>query len=443
MTAEERQLSDLLRRLTPEPPRGVSVEDVAFRLADHGHGSGRPGRAAPESPGRREHQPRRGSRGRRWAPVLAAASVFVVAGASAGIAVALSSHHGSSSPSGTGQNSATASPSESAATPSGSASFPAERVADGIWGAELINRETLTQDTLTGSTSSLYAIASGTLERIDPATGDVVATAPFRAQIVNPPVVTGNTVWVVSSYAGSGVVLQGYNATTLAQLASVAVPVSGQLPATPEGVLASGSSGYLYLAAGSGVAVIDPGTHQVIKHISSSAGPVTSVAVSPDGSKLYASTSSSFDLATYNAVTGAELGFSAVPGLAATEGNLVATSGGVWGTSGVGMTELTWFAPDAEVARMVRVGAGTGAGLESVPTYSGGAVWIGGSHTLECADPVTGQLRHSVTIPTDGGVVEYFGSVTVTGGRAYAYYQDPRSQQSGVATLTPPSSCSG
>ena len=91
---------------------------------------------------------------------------------------------------------------------------------------------------------------------------------------------------------------------------------------------------------------------------------------------------------------------------------------------------------------MVRVGAGTGAGLDSVPTYSGGTVWIGGSHTLECADPVTGQVRSSVTIPTDGGVVESFGSVTVTGGRAYAYYQDPRSQQSGVVTLTPPSACS-
>ncbi len=219
------------------------------------------------------------------------------------------------------------------------------------------------------------------------------------------------------------------------------MPVSGQLPAAPEGVLASGSGGYLYVAAGSGVAVVDPGTHQVIKHIPMSAGPVTSVAVSPDGSRLYASTSSSFDLATYNPATGAELGFSAVPGLAGTEGNLVATSGGVWGTSGVGMTELTWFAPGAQLSRMVRVGAGTGAGLDSVPSFSGGTVWIGGSHTLDCADPETGRVLASATIPTDGGVVEYFGSVTVTGGHAYAYYQDPRSQQDGMVTLTPPSQC--
>ncbi len=410
MNTEERQLSDLLRRLAPEPPRQVSVDDVAVRLS---------------GPAERR------SRGRRWAPLLAAASVFVVAGASAGIAVALTSHHGSSSPSGTGLNSASAS----------SSAAPAERVADGIWGAELISRQTLTQDTLTGGTNSLYAIAAGALERIDPATGKVVAEAPVSAEIANPPVVTGNTVWVVSSYAGSSVVLQSYDATTLAPLTSVAVPVSGQLPAAPEGVLASGSGGYLYVAAGSGVAVVDPGTHQVIKHIPMSAGPVTSVAVSPDGSKLYASTSSSFDLATYNPATGAELGFSAVPGLAGTEGNLVATSGGVWGTSGVGMTELTWFAPGAQLSRMVRVGAGTGAGLDSVPSFSGGTVWIGGSHTLDCADPETGRVLASATIPTDGGVVEYFGSVTVSGGHAYAYYQDPRSQQDGVVTLTPPSQC--
>ena len=35
---------------------------------------------------------------------------------------------------------------------------------------------------------------------------------------------------------------------------------------------------------------------------------------------------------------------------------------------------------------------------------------------------MTGQVLASAAIPTDGGVVEYFGSVTVTGGHTYAYY---------------------
>jgi hypothetical protein len=107
------------------------------------------------------------------------------------------------------------------------------------------------------------------------------------------------------------------------------------------------------------------------------------------------------------------------------------------------MTESAWFAPGADLTRMVRLGAGAGGGLDSIPSYSGGTVWIGGSHTLVCANPATGQVLKSVTIPTDDSVVEYFGSVTITGGRAYAYYLNVRSQQAGVVALTPPGACSG
>src|SRR5271165_3508939 len=85
----ERRLSEMLRRVTPEPPHRVTVEEVAFRLANQA-GDGRAGRREPRA--------RRGFPGwnRSWAPALAAASVFVVAGASAGIAVGLNSNHGSS-----------------------------------------------------------------------------------------------------------------------------------------------------------------------------------------------------------------------------------------------------------------------------------------------------------------------------------------------------------
>ena len=34
MNPDERRLSDLLHRVAPEPPRRVTVEDVAFRLAN-------------------------------------------------------------------------------------------------------------------------------------------------------------------------------------------------------------------------------------------------------------------------------------------------------------------------------------------------------------------------------------------------------------------------
>ncbi len=377
--------------------------------------------------------------------MLAAASVFVVAGASAGIAVVLTSHHGSP-PSASKINSSSAPASSTASPtpsqPSAGPTWPPEPVAGGMWGAELINRSTFTQDSLVSGANSLYATSQGYLDRISPVTGNVVASARYTAPIPGPPVVLGSTVWVVSSYADGDVALTGYDAKTLTQVASVIVPVSGQVSAVAGGVLTSGPDGDLYVAAGAVVAVVNPGTHQVIRRISVSAGPVNSVAVAPDGGRLYVSTGS-FELLTYNLGTGALLRSSAAADIGSSGGNLVATSGGVWGTVGVGMTERVWFAPDANLTQIVLVTLGAGAGLDSVPTSSGGAVWIGGSHTLECANPDTGRQRASVAIPADRGVVEYFGSVTVAGGHTYAYYQNQQAQQFGVVTLTPPKACSG
>jgi len=438
VNTEERQLADMLHRVAPEPPRRVTVEDVAFRLANQAG-----------APGRRHRQPRaqRAGRGWGWAPVLAAASVFVVAGASAGIAAVATSHRGPASS--VGGSSPTDSVSPSASSPATSQvptsvrpSWPPERVASGMWGAELITHDTFNQDSLTSGDGSLYAISADYLDRIDPATGDVLDAARASTAIANLPIVTGNTVWLVSSYAGSSVVLDGYDGQTLAQVASVTVPVSGQASTTAGGVLTTGSGGYLYVAAGRSVVVLNPGTHQVVRQISVPAGPVGSVAVSPDGSKLYVSVGT-VELLTYSLATDAEVASSEPTGLTSSAGNLVATAGGVWGTAGVGMSEWTWFAPDGDLARAVRIGVGAGAGLSSIPTVSGGTVWIGGSHTLACASPVTGEVLRSVTIPTDGGVVEYFGNLTVTGGRTYAVYLDNRAHQAGVAVLSPPAACSG
>jgi hypothetical protein len=166
------------------------------------------------------------------------------------------------------------------------------------------------------------------------------------------------------------------------------------------------------------------------------------VAVAPDGSRLYVSTfapaTGTFSLLAYNPASGAQVGSSSMPGGG---GNLVASSGGVWGTVGTGMSQWVWFAPGGDLTRSVRVTRGAGAGLESVPAVSGGAVWIGGSHTLACADPATGKILASAAIPTDNSVLEYFGRVTVTGGHAYSDYLDSRGGRGGVARMTPPAAC--
>ena len=437
MNTEERQLAEMLHRVTPEPPRRLTVEDVAFRLA---------------SEPRRGPRPRRGFSfrgvfrgGRGWTPVLAALSVFAIAGASAGIATVATSHHGRSGAPSDGTPPATASVSGSP-SPTSQTQTPAGqplRVAGGMWGAELINRESFNPGSLTSSGDSLFAVGDGSLARIDPATGAIRRTTPYSPPILSPPVVVGNTVWVVSSYSGGEIVLRGYDASTLARVASVPVPAVGGVSGQAPGVLAAGPDGKLYVAAGDSVATVDPAAGQVTHRIFLTAGRATSVAVSPDGSKLYAGVapSGSFRLLTYDLATGR---VAASSRMSASGGNLLATAGGVWGTTGSGMSEWVWFAPGGDLARSFRVSQGAGGGLVSLPSYSGGVVWVGGTHELVCASPATGHALARTSIPADHNSVEYFDSpVVLSSGHAYALYQDEAAQLAGVASLTPPAACSG
>jgi hypothetical protein len=382
--------------------------------------------------------------------VLAALSVFAIAGASAGIATVATSHH-SHNPTTPGGPPATATVSNSPSPTAPSQSPPPAgetlRVAGGMWGAKLINRHSFSQGSLTGSGDSLYAVEDGYLARIDPASGATLQTTRYSPPVFSRPVVVGNTVWVVWSYGGSEIVLRGYDARTLAQVASVPVPAAGGVSNLAQGVLTAGPDGKLYVAAGDSVATVDPAARQVTHRISVTAGQVSSVAVSPDGSRLYvgvvpSTPSGSFQLLVYDVATGSQASSSQLSVGGA--GNLVATDGGVWGTTGIGMSQWVWFAPGGDLTRSFRVSQGAGAGLSSVPVSSGGVVWVGGSHELICASPSTGRALARTAIPTDHSVVEYFDSATVlSSGRAYALYQDNAAHLAGVASLTPPAACSG
>jgi WD40 repeat protein len=437
VTNEEGRLTDMLHRITPEPPRPVTVEQVAYRLASEPRLGRQPRGRAPG--------PRRGGLSRAWAPVAAAAAVIVIAGASAGIALLSNSHHNPPSASGGAPASSSASSASASASPSQTQSStqqttPATSIVGGPWGAELLDHQTLNAEPLVSGDGSLYAYGNGTLDRIDPATGVIAATAHYDPPLPNPPVIVGNTVWVVWSYSGGNVVLHGYNAQTLAQTSSLLVPATGPVANSGSNVLTAGPDGHLYVAAGVTVVVENP-DGQLIRRIYLTAGTADSVAVSPDGSTLYAGLTSGkvlvYDLSSNDTV---------VSSTSLSQGNnaggLVATSGGVWGTAGVGMSEWTWFAPHGELNFATRIGQGAGGGYASQPSYSGGVVWVGGSHTLTCANPATGKPMQTVTLPTDHQVVEYFGSPTVLGDHAYSYYQDAQSQLSGVVQMTPPAACS-
>jgi putative pyrroloquinoline-quinone binding quinoprotein len=445
---EERRLADILHRITPEPSRPVTVEQVAYRLVSEP----RPGRQPRgRQPGSRVPRPRRGGLGlsRAWAPALAAAAVVVIAGASAGIAVLANSHH--TPPSAAGGPASSASSSSSAPTQTSSSTeqtTPATAVGGAPWGAKLIGHEELLQGSLVSADGSLYAIGNtSTLDRIDPATGAVVASVPSNMPVLNPPVVVGNTVWMVSSYNGGNIVLQGYDARTLARTSSIPVPAIGGVGLGGQGVLTSGPDGNLYVAAGEMVQVVNPASGQEVHQVQVLAGRASSVAVSPDGSKLYVGisaqvSSTPFRLVVFNLPSDTIASQTALTS-GGDGGNLVATSGGVWGTTGSGHSEWVWFAPNGNLARAVQVGQGGGGGLDSFPSYSGGVVWVGGTGDVVCADPATGQVRAKAGIPADHGVAQYFASPVISGGQAYSSYQTDASQQTGLARMTPPAACSG
>jgi sugar lactone lactonase YvrE len=436
VNSEERQLADVLHRITPEPPRRVDVDQVAHRLV---------------SEPRLGRESRRRRRRSHLAPLAAAAAVVVIAGVSVGLATLASSHHSSSLVAGGASSSSSVSSAPVSSSPSRTSSStqqtaPVTPIAGGPWDAELIDHQTFSQGSVVSADGSLFAYSTdGYLDRIDPATGTIAATAPYNPPLSNPPVIVGNTVWVVWSYSGGHVALHGYNAQTLAQTASVLVPATGRVSSTGSNVLTSDPNGHLNVAAGVGVVVVDPATGNLIKRLDLTAGTADSVAVSPDGSRLYVGVtppSGGFKLLVYNLSGSTVVNETSLPGTGS-GGNLVATSGGAWGTIGAGMSEWTWFAPDGNLARAVRVGEGAGAGFASLPSYSGGVVWVGGSQTLTCASPVNGRVLDTATVPTDHSVVEYFSSPAVVGGHAYSSYTDNASGLSGMVRMTPPAACSG
>ena len=380
---------------------------------------------------------------------MAAAAVVVIAGAGAGIAVLANSHHtppaSAGGPASSASSSASASSSPTQTASSTQQTTPATGLAGAPWGAELIGHQALVQGSLISADGSLYAIGNtSTLDRINPATGAVVASVPYNMPVWNPPVVVGNTVWEVSSYNGGNIVLQGYDARTLARTSSLLVPAIGGVSIGGQGVLTSGPDGNLYVAAGETVAVVNPAIPQEIHRIQVLAGKTSSVAVSPDGSKLYVGTgsSTSFRLVVFNLPSDTIANESTLTSGGA-GGNLVATSGGVWGTTGSGHSEWVWFAPNGNLARAVQVGQGAGGGLSSFPSYSGGVVWVGGTGNVVCASPATGQVLAKADIAADHGVDQYFASPVVSAGQAYSYYQSDASQQTGLARMTPPAACTG
>ena len=210
-------------------------------------------------------------------------------------------------------------------------------------------------------------------------------------------------------------------------------------------MLAAGPDGKLYVAAGDTVATVDPAARQVTHRIFLTAGRATSVAVSPDGSKLYVGVapSGSFQLLIYDLATGIQDSSSQMSVGGA--GNLVATDGGVWGTTRHRDERVGLVRPRRRPGQLLPGQPGRGSRVQ-FGARSTAAAWSGSAAHTSSSAPARPRARAGAHAHPHRPrrIVEYFDSPTVlSSGRAYALYQDNAAHLAGVASLTPPAACSG
>jgi DNA-binding beta-propeller fold protein YncE len=172
-------------------------------------------------------------------------------------------------------------------------------------------------------------------------------------------------------------------------------------------------------------------------------GLVGGLAVSPDGSKLYAG------LNVQGSGTARLLVLDIRHGLLTLEDTaldnrpvaaLLATSGGVWITYVTGRDNNIRFAPLTDLAHSRQAIPG-GGGLPATATVAGGKVFLSGIYTIACADPMTGAVLAQAQQMGQQGLTHYFGNAQLVAGHYVAGFQTNYDDNRGLAILTPPAAC--
>lgn len=305
------------------------------------------------------------------------------------------------------------------------------------WGARLVSTGPLIS--LASDQASLYGTMVGgplveRIARIDPATGAVLRQVDYPGQ-THPVVLADDLVWAL----WNGPPLRGLDPMTLKTVASIPVLAVGGFTPAPTAAVAAGPDGTLYVDAGFGVRVlsIPPRAAGAVRILMTIRVPgiVSSLAVSPDGRRLYAGLSNG-RLGEYDGRTGAFLA-TLGPANVISGDNLVASSGGVWGSGAHG----AFFVPASSPSHGVLLGVGGAAGSPAEVTVAHGAVWVTAAGRIACADPATGQIRAQTAVPADHGAAVAIIDVVYVGPRAFAIFSDAHTGVLGLATIRPPASC--
>lgn len=206
----------------------------------------------------------------------------------------------------------------------------------------------------------------------------------------------------------------------------------------------------VYVALGNTVEVVDATTRQVINHYQVPGDQILSMAVSPDDTRLYLARESlpseaNSELTVVDPSNGAVI-VDSIP-LPAGGGYTInaVSQGGIWMTSGYGMDSSLGFLPASNLAAPAGGGASTtaGGGFPATATAEPNVVWIGGTSTIACADPLTGAARASAQVPTPNNDAANISSLTPAGGRVFASYVNDNPGATYLISLTPPARCTG
>ena len=409
MTIEEQRLSEWLQESTPEPPRAVTVEDVAAAV-----------HRSPAAPRSR----------RLRSVVLPLVAAACAAGLAIGLAVGLSDDH----------HAAPATRSSTPNKPSITSTPPSPHppnVTTLPWPARLIARLQVAPNSLFASGGQLYGLVTGQpsaqpdLVRLDPATGAIVKSATSVIPAV-PPVAANGLIWVYDLVRSAIVGLDPISfAPRITSRPKVSAEAGFLLVAAP-------ASHLLLLGNGRHVFEIDTRNGAVLRRLTVD-GDVQGLAMRPGGTSFYVSTGdvTGGQLEVVDSISGAVLA-----GPVSTDEliGLVATAHGLWATATGGHAARVRYVPSAALGEPKPVGGESGGGLAIVPTLSAGVLWATGAD-LTCADPQTGRVRAS-SQPKSASPAGYVSGVTVVGHTVYAIFTDfEKPSESGLITLEPPAAC--